>query len=205
MPVRISIVAAIGLALVLGASCAKRVWVAPTVDTSAYRRLAILPFANENISYVSVTSQLADEITLLLLERAPEVEVVERTKISVLTLPENLQDGARSKEEVAIALGQLLEVDAVLTGTVITSVENIGSGTDWDRRVYNGVAIVRLVDVRDGRIVWARREETEHSSSRSLYGSAGWRTDSEVMREVVRDLAELIAQNFYSHYERRYR
>ena len=203
MRIRIGVIVAVGLAILLGASCTKRVWIEPAVDTTAYKRLAILPFTSENTSYASITSQLADEITLLLLEKAPDVQVVERTKISVLTLPENLQDGARSKEEVAIALGQLLEVDAVLTGTVIMSVENISSGTEWDRRVYNGVAIVRLVDTRDGRIVWAKREETEHSASRSLYGSAGWRTDSEVVREVVRDLAGLVTQNFYAHYERR--
>lgn len=203
MAVRVWIVALVSLSVVFGASCAKRVWVEPAVDTATYKRLAILPFTNENASYASITSQLADEITLLLLERAPDIEIVERTEITVLTLPENLEDGARTKEEIAIALGQLLDVDAVLTGTVIMSVENISSGTEWDRRVYNGVAIVRLVDTRDGRIVWAKREETEHSASRSLYGSAGWRTDSEVVREVVRDLARLVTENFYAHYERR--
>jgi hypothetical protein len=67
------------------------------------------------------------------------------------------------------------------------------------------VAIVRLVDVRDGRIVWATREEADHYASRSLYGTAGWKTDSEEIRDIVRELAEKIAENFYAHYERRYR
>ncbi len=202
MRLQVAIAAALCAGVLVGAGCAKRVFVEPAVDASIYKRMAIVPFAAEG-TVGSIASQLADEITLLVLERAPQIQIVERTKINVLTLPENLQDGARSKDEIAIALGQLLQVDAVLTGTVSISIGNVTSANDWDRRVVNAVAIVRLIDTRDGRVTWAKREETGYTDSRYLHGSTAWRTDYEITQEVIRDLAELIAQNFYPHYERR--
>jgi hypothetical protein len=186
--------------LAVGSGCAKRVLVEPAVDIKTYTRIAIMPFTTEGTSY-QVGSQLADEVTLKLLAEAPQIQIVESTKINVLTLPENLKDGARSKQEIAIALGQLLQVDAVLTGTVTLSLQDVSS-SGWHRRVGDAVAVVRLVATGDGRVVWAKREEIESIEARYDTGS-NWRTDYEITQDVIRDLAEQIARNFYPHFERR--
>jgi hypothetical protein len=187
--------------LVAGSGCAKRVLVDAAIDSKVYNRIAIMPFTTEGTVF-EIGSQLADEVTLKLLAEAPQIQIVESTKINVLTLPENLKNGARSREEIAIALGQLLRVDAVLTGTVTVALADV-SPSDWPRRVGNAAAVVRLIDVDNGRVVWAEREETEFTDTRFDLSSSTWHTDYDITQNVIRDLAERIAQNFYPHYERR--
>ncbi|HVP58437.1 MAG TPA: hypothetical protein VMU02_10090 [bacterium] len=187
------------LVILTASGCAKRVLVEPAVDTAVYKRIAILPFTTEGSSS-DIGTQLADEVTLNLLAQAPDVQIVERTKINVLTLPDNLRNGARSKEEIAIALGQLLEVDAVLTGSVTLSLEYMSS-EGWNRRIGYATAVVRLIAIRDGSVVWAKREEVENLEARYT-DNTSWRTDYEITQDVIRELAQKIARNFYSHYER---
>jgi len=200
MTIRRAILLSVCVSLAAGSGCAKRVLVESAIDPKEYRRIAIMPFTTEGTSY-QIGSQLADEITLRLLAEAPQIQIVESTKISVLTLPENLNKGARSKEEIAIALGQLLQVDAVLTGTVTLSLADLSSA-GWNRRVGDAAVVVRLIAISDGRVVWAKREEVESIEAR-LDFATDWRTDYEITQDVIRELAEQVAQNFYPHYERR--
>jgi TolB-like protein len=198
------IISAVSLAIALGGACAKRVYVQAEIDTSSYRRLAIFPFTT------SITSddhrvdghQVADEVVVALLQHVPDLELVDRSHIQDLIWEGTV--GEDSPEDVAAALriGRLLGVDAVMVGSVSLSLEDITPIQDQVWRVANGVAVVRLFDAQDGRIVWAKRIERENSVLVDFHGDKlVWETDHEIIRQVVSDLAGAIAACFYPHEE----
>jgi hypothetical protein len=61
-------------------SCTRCVLIGSAVDSDVYKRTAITPFVTEGTAS-AIGSQLADEVTLRLLEKAPQTQIVESTRI----------------------------------------------------------------------------------------------------------------------------
>jgi TolB-like protein len=189
------------LCLLLG--CGQRVLVQPQADMSRYNRLAILPF--ETDSFLStIGHQVADEILVQILDKAPDLEVVERTRIDALIQEQRLSQEGYISLESAIRVGRLLGVKAIVTGSVTVSIGNIRVSSLNTQRVATGVATIRFIDTETGKIVWAKREQSEYGTfTTSPEGSTPYniKTDHEMIQEVIHRLGQLLAHPFYPHYE----
>jgi TolB-like protein len=190
----------------LAAGCAQRVLVQPPENITRYNRIAILPL--ETDSYLSTAgNQLADEIVLNLIKNAPELDIVERSRVDVVMREQDLARSGYISPESAIALGRMLGVRAVLAGSVSLSIGDIAPTPLSAQRVATGAATVRLIDTETGKIVWGDRQESQYSSF-TCNGpdrfSGITKTDQEMVQEVVKDLGRAIAQTFYPHIEYHY-
>ena len=62
---------------------------------------------------------------------------------------------------------------------------------------------MRLIDAADGRIIWAKRVESDHSMLTSIFGDTYIsQTEHDLLQKVVREMAHLVAACFYTHTER---
>jgi len=192
----------LALGVIVLVQCAGRVSVAPVIDPTMYRRLAVLPFETESI-FSTIGHQLADEIIVELVERAPAFHIVERARIDALLLERDLGNHGILSGEPVLEAARLLGVDAILTGSVTLSIDDIANAPERSERQAEGVAVVRLIDAKDGRVIWAKRVESDYAMLTSLYGHVYVRqTDHDLVQEVVREIAHLIAVCFYPHTER---
>lgn len=191
--------------LLFATSCAQRILVQPTIDVTRYNRLAVLPF--ETDSFLSTAgNQLADEIIIDLLHNAPNLDVVERTRIDVLLQEQNLARQGLVNPDSAVSVGRMLGVNAVLTGSLSVSISDIRPAT-MVLREAGGVATVRLVDAETGKVVWSNRVESQYTTfvSDQHQELVSTITDQEMMQNVIQDLGRSLAQAFYPHYELQYR
>lgn len=190
----------------LASGCAQRVLVQPPVDIAHYNRIAVLPL--ETDSYLSTAgNQLADEIVLNLLKFAPQLDVIERTRVDALMNEQHLVRSGYISSESAIALGRMLGVRAILTGSVSLSIGDIQPTPLSLQRVATGAVTVRLIDTETGKVIWGDRRESDYTMLLDTGPgriSGVTKTDQEMVQEVVKDLARSVAQVFYSHYEYRY-
>ena len=182
--------------------CARQVEVGPAVDPAVYSRLAVLPFETESI-FSTIGHQLADEMIVELIEKAPEYHIVERARIDALLMERNLQSQGISAEESTLEAARLLGVDALITGSVSLSISDLNPAPGRTERRAEGIAVVRLIRVSDGRVIWAKRIEARSTLLTYLYGDVYQdETDHELVQEVVHELAYRSAQCFYTHTER---
>jgi TolB-like protein len=168
------------------------VYVEAGIGTSAYRRLATFPFTTSG--YAGTSHRVADEVVVALLENVPELELIDRSHIERLVWDGDISETLPEDAADALKVGRLLGVDAIMVGSVTLSLDTITPvpGEVW--RVANGVAVVRLFDAEDGRIVWAKRIERDNSVLVNFHGDTRtWDTDHDVVDEVITELAHAIA------------
>ncbi len=194
------------LLIFVAVGCAPRVLVQPAVDLERYNRIAVLPF--ESDSFLStVGHQLADEVVVQLLRKVPTLDIVERTRIDALLQEQNLANRGYLSPESAIAVGKMLGVKAILTGSISLSVGDVRTTRENEQRVASGVATVRFIDVETGKVLWARREKSDYTLFKS-FGDRGEsyavKTDHEMIQEIIDDLAKEVIKPFYPHYEYQY-
>lgn len=183
--------------------CAKHVSVEPVIDPTLYGRLAVLPFETQSV-FSTIGYQIADEILVELIEKAPEFSIVERSRLDALLLERNIENKGLSAGEPALEAARLLGVDAIITGSVSVSIEDISPAPEHGERRASGTALIRLIDADDGRVIWARRVTGEHSALTNLYGDVyRSQTDHDIVQEVVQEIAREAAKYFYHHSERR--
>jgi TolB-like protein len=195
----------LGALLLVAAGCGQRVLVQPLTDMNAYNRIAILPFETE--SFLStIGHQLSDEIMVSLLENAPEVQLVERGRIDSLLQEQQLVRSGYLSVDSAVAVGKLLGVKGIVTGSVTASIGDIQPTPLSPQRVATGIATMRFVDVATWRILWANRAKSETSIYTQRPDGItpySYRTDHEMVQAVIQDLGKQLAQFFYPHYELR--
>ena len=192
------------LLVILSVGCAPRVLVQPSVDTTRYNRIAILPLESDNY-FSTIGNQMADEVVVDLLKNAHDIDVIERSRIDALMREQDLGRAGYVSPESAVAIGRLLGVRALLTGSVSISIGDIRPTPLSAQRVATGVATVRLIDTETGRVIWGDRKQSEYSMFlRTGDTLSVFKTDQEMVQEVVKQLAIQIAQMFYPHYEYRY-
>lgn len=185
--------------LMLLGGCAHRVLVQPVLDLTQYNRVAVLPF--ETDSYLStVGNQMADEIVVQLISHAPAIDVVERTRIDALLREQNLSRDHLVTPESAVAVGRMLGVKIILTGSLSVAIGDIRPSPGNAQRVATGTATARLIDTETGKIIWGGREESQYSTFLGE-GMYSVHTDQEMVAYVVRDLGKQLAEVFYPHYE----
>jgi len=181
-----------GLALLL-LSCAgtpTRTYVHPEADFPAYRRVAVLPFGNltdEEYAAARVTNIFVTEFLIV-----SEMDVVEPNL--VLSALSSLAEGARPDDESILglpietmrALGQAVEAQAVLVGTVDDYTEvRIGAET------FPVVALsVRLLDTETGTVIWRASKQARGGPTTPFVGLSESYTRIELAQKMCRDVVE---------------
>jgi curli biogenesis system outer membrane secretion channel CsgG len=154
--------------------------------------------------FSTIGYQIADEIVVELIEKAPEFKIVERSRLDALLLERNIESEGLSTGEPTLEAARLLGVDAIITGSVSVSVEDISPAPEHGERRASGIALIRLIDADDGRVIWARRIKGDYSALTYLYGDVHRsQTDHDIVQEVVQEIAREAAKYFYHHCERR--
>jgi TolB-like protein len=194
----------IGLGSLLVAGCARQVAVQPVIDPADYPSLTVLPFDTESV-FSTIGEQMADQIVLELMQYAPQFRIIERARVNDLLLERNLEAEGVAKPASTIEAARLLGVSAILTGSVSVSISDVEPAPEQRERVANSVAVVRLIDAADGRIIWAHEVQGDYSVLTYLYGEVDQvETDYDMVQEVIKEVARRTAQFFYPHTERDY-
>jgi TolB-like protein len=204
---RVSVYAITVLLVCTGLSgCGKRVLIQPSADMSHYSQVAILPF--ETDSFLSTLGhQMADELLVVLLEKAPQLNLVERSRIADLLQEQKLSKEGYLSMESAIQVGRLLGVRAIVTGSITVSIGDVRPTPLSPQRIATGVATIRFIDTETGKIIWAKREQSQYAVyTTTVDGQSPYsdKTDHEMMQTVVQELGQLLAKPFFSHYEIQY-
>ena len=171
----------------------------PAVIIKPGEPIAIMPFETESV-LSNLGSQLSDEIIVELFENAPQLKIVPgtvvknylaHTNIGVAGLPDahsihNIKEGVRCRY--------------LLTGNLYTSIGDVRFTTTYSSRIAKGSLTLRLIDCDSMTVVWAKHLEGSYSTT--LYyvdsqQSAIYRTDGELLINLIKDMATEAAKNFY--------
>ena len=183
-----------GAALVAGlAGCAPQVWIPPAVDTQIYNQIAILTFETDS-PFRKVGAQLSDEVLVNLLQVAPELSIVERSRLDAVMQERSLASQDILDPPTLRELARILGVKIFMTGTVSIFLGDIRTGK-FQERVATGYATIRLIDARTARVLWARRRDATASTIMFQEGeSVSWmKTDGQLVQDVIRQLGSDIA------------
>ena len=196
---------ALGVVMITG--CAHRVLVQPQVDVAQYQRVAVLAFETDSF-FSTVGQQLADEMVVELLEKAKNIDVIERSRVDALMQEQQMARGGYVSQETAVKLGSLLGVQLIITGSVSVAVGDIQSTPSNARRLATGTVTLRCIDAMTGKIILAKRERAEYADyfERDEEGNRSYvsRTDHELVQEVIHRLAKAVAKVFFVHEELRF-
>lgn len=162
----------------------------PNFDFAFVERVAVLPF--ENLSSDRQAGLRATRLTITELLASGALDVVEPGEVqAALTQTGTFQAGRTpipSTEQI-ITLGQTLEVQAFIMGTVTQS-ENLRSG---NVPVPVVTLDLRMVEAETGATVWAATHSERGSTTSARLLGTGGQPIAETTRECVRKiLATLI-------------
>ncbi|MFH1618652.1 MAG: FlgO family outer membrane protein [bacterium] len=116
--------------------------IAEAASRQSRKRIAVLAFSSETGSRSKASAIVTERLTTEMASR-PEVEMVEREKLNEVLKEQGIQARGVVDSRTASAVGAVLGVDAVVTGTVI----DLGNG--------NVEMNARLVDTQSARVLKA--------------------------------------------------
>jgi tetratricopeptide (TPR) repeat protein len=181
------------------------------------KRIAVVNFTDSSYRY-DLGGKATSLFTAQLLEKEPMfIEVVDWTQLNKILRryeAEGLVDSFTAQN-----LGQLLEVDYLVVGEVISGevttdrdseMIDIGSGEDVEekkrytinKRAYTQVYF-RLLSAKDGSVVLSRRVKKEENYSESYYQgeSIMVTSDEELLDKVISKSVEEFAKEIYNRFE----
>ncbi|MBC7327030.1 hypothetical protein H5T87_02810 [bacterium] len=141
------------------------------------KRIAVVPFDSQMVGTVNL-GKIVGEMFTTALVRMGAFDVIERSKIEAVMEELKLQHGGMVDPSSAVAMGKLLGVDYILTGTITEfgiREEKKGGILGFLRNLFGGgarkVSIARIkfdyriIDVSTGRIFFADTGEGEEKQS----------------------------------------
>lgn len=162
----------------------------PGFDFAFVERVAVLPF--ENLSNDRQAGLRATRLTITELLASGALDVVEPGEVQAALLQAAVFQVGRTpipSTEQIISLGQALEVQAIIMGTVTQS-ENIRSG---NIPIPVVTLDLRMVEAETGATVWAATHSERGGSVSAKVLGTGGQPIAETTRECVRQvLATLI-------------
>jgi TolB-like protein len=162
----------------------------PNFDFSFVERVAVLPF--ENLSNDRQAGLRATRLTITELLASGALDVVEPGEVQAALIQTGTFQAGRTpipSTEQIISLGQTLDVQAIIMGTVSQS-ENLRSG---NVQVPVVTLDLRMVEAETGATVWAATDSCKGSTTSARLLGTGGQPIAETTRECVRQaLATLI-------------
>jgi TolB-like protein len=162
----------------------------PSFDFAFIERVAVLPF--ENLSNDRQAGLRATRLTITELLASGALDVVEPGEVQAALIQTGAFQAGRTpipSTEQIISLGQALEVEAIIMGTVTQS-ENLRSG---NVPVPVVTLDLRMVETETGATVWAATHSEKGSTVSAKILGTGGQPIAETTRECVQQvLATLI-------------
>ncbi|OGQ99172.1 MAG: hypothetical protein A2521_08740 [Deltaproteobacteria bacterium RIFOXYD12_FULL_57_12] len=153
------------------------------IDLGYYEKVAVLPFENHT-SDAFAADRLRD-IAMTQLMATGSYDVVDKGLVDSVLLEEAIEKNAPLSKATLGRLGQLLNVQAVLLGSVDQASEARGGGGFG----YPEVSLtLRLVDTSSGTVVWqASGHRSGYSLAGRLFGAAP-KDEFQISLDLIKDL-----------------
>lgn len=161
------------LLIALTSGCSERVRVAtpPNAPVAGLQRLAVLVFNNVS-SDPGVGVEFADEVIRVIRESGV-YEVLDRAATAAILAKNHITVTEADDPETAVLIGELLQVDAIITGEITHYLEDVsidtpyrigstaeGKTPTWYSGLSTSVAITakaRVIETRTGTTIWSKR------------------------------------------------
>jgi TolB-like protein len=154
------------LLLLIFISCTQppRIYLKPKTDISEFKRIAVLPF--DNLSGVEDAGEKMTEIFIVELLRTGSFSVSEPGRVKKAVMEKRIRTTRDLDIEDARWLGENLEVDLILVGSVLEfSVEE-----STNKKVPMVTVIARMVKADSGVTVWAAYQSRQGDDKESIFG-----------------------------------
>lgn len=171
----------------------------PAVIIKPGEPIAIMPFETESV-LSNLGSQLSDEIIVELFENAPQLKIVPGTIVKNYLANANLGIAGLPDVHSIHSIKEGVRCRYLLTGNLYTSIGDVRFTTSYSSRIAKGSLTLRLIDCDSMTVVWAKHLEGSYSTT--LYyvdsqQSAIYRTDGELLINLIKEMATEAAKNFY--------
>jgi len=180
---------------ILFTGCAKQyVTVYPQMNVNYFRRMAVLPFASKTDG----GSDLANGVETNLVNHVPQLDLVERQQIQMITKEWNLVRQGIVSDQTAVNIGRLVGARVIMTGQ-IKDCSIIRRGNNGGGVMYGSLrASVRIVDVETGQLKWAKEFEITYPGvwgrCQAYFDYTG---ESEFKAKMISIASDSIAKEFY--------
>lgn len=145
-------------------------------------RVALLPF--ENLSGREEQGRLFTQAFLAALVGSDAVEVVDLGQVEATIEALRIRaTGAPSRDQMA-AIGESLQVRYVLLGSVLEA----GTIRTYDGDIPSAGASLRLVDVTNARIVWAKARVVTGDDRETVFGWGRERSAERLLTKLADDM-----------------
>lgn len=161
--------------------------------------IAIMPFETES-ALSNLGGQLADELIVNLFENAPRLKIIPATVVKNYLLTANLGVSGIPDMHAIHSVKEGVRCRYLLTGNLYTSMGDVKFTTTISNRIAKGSLTLRLIDCDSNTVVWAKHLESSYSTSLYYIDSrtpTAYRTDGELLINLVKNLASEAARNFY--------
>ncbi len=171
----------------------------PNALVQAGEPIAVMPFETESV-WSNLGSQLSDELVVNLLEHAPHLTIVPGSMVKNYLLNSNLTVSGLPDPHAIHDLQRGVRCRYLLTGNLYTSIGDIRYTSTYSARLAKGSLTLRLIDCDSLTVVWGSHVEGSYATT--LYyiekdAPTSYRTDGELLIELIRDMAARAAKNFY--------
>jgi len=181
---------------------------APAQDDKV--RIAVLNFENNSTWHYwgdNLGKAAADELVTQLF-KTDRFRVIERAQIEAILQEQNFGQSGRVDSSTAAQIGQVLGVQAVLTGSITQfSIERVSGGFAGIGGSYSraeSMVDVRLIDTNTAEIVLADEGQGEKRMGGGFFRGAGAERefDAGAAQEALRPAIEEITQKIVDQYDR---
>ena len=178
---------AAALTLLLASGCSSSrlggtVYVHPNADLAVFERVAVLPL--ENLSTDRFAAERVREVLNVELAAMGVCEVVDTTRVNRVLRDREVIDVTSLAPDTLIQIAEDLEVQAVLMGSVL----ELGQTRTSTFAAPEVSLSLRLVDAQTGIVAWSVTDARKGLPLETRLFGVGEKTQTEVIRELVRTL-----------------
>lgn len=175
----------------------ERVQLPPEAPVEGIRSIAVVGFANHTID--PGLSPLIERIAASILNESDRYKVTDPVTARAEMTRQGITPDSLANPEIAMALANALEVDALLTGAATyyfedtsitppqcTNCRSEGRTPYWrvtQRTVVNTTVEARIIRASDGAIIWSKAVDGRDQTTRSSY--VNWNRDDAPPQSLV--------------------
>jgi TolB-like protein len=167
-------------------SCAHppRIYLSPQTDLSEFKKIAVLPF--DNLSGEEDAGEKMTEIFTIELLRMGSFSVAEPGRVKKAVMEKRIRTTRDVDIEAAKWLGENLEVDLILAGSVL----EFSIQESANKKVPMVTVISRLVQADSGVTVWAAYQSRQGDDKESLFGWGRITSPSQLAHLAVSEMLQ---------------
>ncbi len=154
-------------------------------------KVAILPF--ENLSKEEGAGEIAGNLFLVKMLQTGSFEIADPGYVDESLSAERVRLTAHIPLTVLQGLGRRLQVSYILMGSVLEDEMQILSGVGGGGQVPSVSITARLIDVQNGRVIWAGAESKRGTDYEKIFGFGRIYSTSRLMEVVTEKMISSLA------------